>query len=555
MPEHTQDATDGGATQDGATQDRRSRDRSLREIKRSEELHREIEQVAQIGGWEYDPESDTVTGTRQLFALLEVPPDGTFDLDTGLDFYPPDAREKVGRAVQQCLEKGVPFDLEVPLVTRKGTRRWVRVRGELRSGQSGPERMIGTLQDVSAEHDIRDTLEAEQAVLRKMYRITSDPDAPLPVKIRELIDLGREHLGLPYGFLTRIEDGTQRIVEARGTHPLLQAGMSCPLSRSYCRKTIEEKSLLAVQNAPEEDWARDPAYETFGLGAYIGAKVILEGDVFGTFCFAAHDAREEPFDDGERTFVEILSRWASYELQQKRAAEQLKNQNDRLDRLASVLAHDLRNPLNVARGRLGILKEDLADGAQAEGEEIQVEEADGHLAAVQRAHERIHMIIDDMMSLTRGGARLEMDDVEAVGLRNIAEDSWETVDTAQATLSVETPDEEEDQMIQADPGRLHQLLENLFRNAVEHGGEGASVRVGPLADGFFVEDDRTGIPEDRREKVFEASFSTREHGTGLGLSIVEAVAEAHGWDVDVTESQKGGARFEIVGGEGPESEG
>jgi signal transduction histidine kinase len=100
--------------------------------------------------------------------------------------------------------------------------------------------------------------------------------------------------------------------------------------------------------------------------------------------------------------------------------------------------------------------------------------------------------------------------------------------------------------ISADRGRLEQLLENLFGNALAHGRADAHVRVGELSDGFYVEDDGPGIPEDTREHVFDAGFSTSAAGTGFGLSIVESIAHAHGWDVAVTDGTDGGARFEFT---------
>jgi signal transduction histidine kinase len=84
-------------------------------------------------------------------------------------------------------------------------------------------------------------------------------------------------------------------------------------------------------------------------------------------------------------------------------------------------------------------------------------------------------------------------------------------------------------------------------DAVEHTETGVTVRVGTLEDGFYVEDDGPGIPEDDREQVFERSFSTAADGTGLGLSIVTSVVEAHGWSITATDGQDGGARFEISG--------
>jgi signal transduction histidine kinase len=73
-----------------------------------------------------------------------------------------------------------------------------------------------------------------------------------------------------------------------------------------------------------------------------------------------------------------------------------------------------------------------------------------------------------------------------------------------------------------------------------------TVTVGGLPDGFYVADDGEGVPPADRDRVFERGYTTGD-GTGLGLSIVEQIVGAHGWSVRATESEDGGARFEITG--------
>jgi PAS domain S-box-containing protein len=211
---------------------------------------------------------------------------------------------------------------------------------------------------------------------------------------------------------------------------------------------------------------------------------------------------------------------------QKRRQQELERQNERLEEFASIVSHDLRNPLNVAVGRTELASEDCDSP---------------HLEAVENAHDRMQDLIEDLLTLAREGDEVRA--VEPVALTEVCERCWNRIDAGGATLEVEV-----DGTVEADRSRVQQLLENLFRNSVEHGGEGVSVTVGDLDDGegFYVADDGPGIPEEDREDVFEAGFSTAESGTGFGLRIVKQVVDAHGWSIDVTEGDEGGARFEIT---------
>jgi PAS domain S-box-containing protein len=211
---------------------------------------------------------------------------------------------------------------------------------------------------------------------------------------------------------------------------------------------------------------------------------------------------------------------------EKRRERELDRQNERLDQFAGIVSHDLRNPLNVARGRLQVYR-------TRGGEE--------NLDDVSEMHERMEQLIRDVLTFAREGSRVE--DIEWFDGRRVATQAWSTVDTARATL-----EQEWDYRIGGDPDRLARVFENLFRNAVEHGGSDVTVEVGTLDEenGFYVHDDGSGVPADERDQVFEHGFSTDEDGTGYGLAIVREIAEAHGWTVELLESERG-ARFEFTG--------
>ncbi|MFB6303025.1 MAG: PAS domain-containing sensor histidine kinase [Haloferacaceae archaeon] len=234
--------------------------------------------------------------------------------------------------------------------------------------------------------------------------------------------------------------------------------------------------------------------------------------------------------EGYAIYVDITDR--------KRARRELERQNERLDEFASVVAHDLRNPLSVARANLTMAREG-DDGTD--------------LDDVARAHDRMERIVDDLLTLAREGETVT--DSEPVDLGAVARRAWRTVDTADADLRIDG-----EGSLSADGERLRRLFENLFRNAVQHGSTGSrptaddavepgtagvTVTVGPLdgEEGFYVADDGPGIPADERERIFESGYTTADGGTGFGLAIVRRIAEAHGWRVDVGESEAGGARF------------
>lgn len=142
-------------------------------------------------------------------------------------------------------------------------------------------------------------------------------------------------------------------------------------------------------------------------------------------------------------------------------------------------------------------------------------------------------LVDDLLWVARQGDVVT--DPQDTHLGAIVQLAWEGTDDAGASLELEAVDP-----IRADPDRLNELLENLFRNAVEHGRPGVTVRVGPLEDGLFIEDDGEGIPAEVREQVFDHGFTTNDDGTGYGLSVVRTIVGAHGWDVAVSEAREAG---------------
>jgi len=229
---------------------------------------------------------------------------------------------------------------------------------------------------------------------------------------------------------------------------------------------------------------------------------------------------------GEEGSIRRLTGFTRDITDRKRHEQDLASRNRQLDGFASTVAHDLRNPINIADGHLGLARKQFDSD---------------HLDATARAIVRMEELLEDLLSLARTGD--EIGDTRPVDLAEVVRAAEDNVAMAETTLAIE-----DTATIVCDPTRLKEATENLLRNAIEHNEERVGVTVGTLSDGgFFLEDDGAGIPPTEREAVLENGYSTTEKGTGFGLSIVDQVIGAHGWDIAVTASDAGGARFEVTG--------
>jgi len=319
--------------------------------------------------------------------------------------------------------------------------------------------------------------------------------------------------------VTDPETGTKLAEEAAVDCVVVTAGFADEAALDFISSIRERFPDLPVLYYVDETTDPDDASELVDSALGAGATDVVE----------AHAGSDR---------VSLLAHRLINAVEAADAAAEAERQRQRIKRFVSGVSHDLRNPLNVVQGRLALAREDC-------------ESDDLNIAA--GAVDRTFELIADLLTLAKQGEKPQK--LEWVELPQLIEECWRNVETGDATLVIET-----DQRIRAHPSRLKQLLENLIGNAVDHGGEGVRVVVGSISPmytttragnalpaGFYVADDGPGVPETERERVFETGYTTGDEGTGFGLNIVQEVATAHGWSVRISDSSRGGARFDITG--------
>ncbi|WP_167837315.1 hybrid sensor histidine kinase/response regulator [Halosimplex halophilum] len=451
-------------------------------------------------------------------------------------------------------------------------------------GENGDRAVLGVTRDVTDRAERERKLERLQHRTRAlMHTETAEETARVATEAADALLEAR----LSGVFL--LDDGGDRLEPAAVVDAVREAFDEVP---EYPRDAPEGSRAALVWDAFEtgEPVRIDdvPADDRVDEPTPSRSVILYPMGDHGVFVVSAE--RTHAFSGTDEVLVEILATTleAALDRTERRAElrsqrDELERKNERLEEFTSVVSHDLRNPLTVLNGAI--------EAAEATGDPE-------HFERGRDAVDRMDAMIENLLALSRQGEAIS--EPESVDLAEAAVRAWGAVETDAERLAVET-----DRTIRADPDRLAHLLENLFRNAVEHGStspqsqapgdaDGASsaepsvadapgdavehgstsghpeaddgvehgaagraadevgedglvVRVGDVDGGFFVADDGPGIPGDVREEVFESGFSTRGDSTGFGLAIVDRIAEAHDWSVAATESEDGGARFEITG--------
>jgi len=192
----------------------------------------------------------------------------------------------------------------------------------------------------------------------------------------------------------------------------------------------------------------------------------------------------------------------------------------RWERTIGSLGHDMKNPLNVVSGRVELLDIERT-----------------HAEAIDRSISRVESLIDEV-SLVAGAVRPDSE-TESVDVAATARQVWSTLDTGAAELNVET-----EMTAETDADTVELVCRRLFENALAHSGPGVAVTVGDTGDGFYVADDGPGVPDDG-SAVFEQGYGTAREGEGYGLFVASRAAAADGWAMTVSESEAGGARFDV----------
>ena len=141
--------------------------------KRETQLN-EVGRVATVGGWEFDVETQKQAWTKEVYRIHEVDESYEPTVDKGIEFYAPESRPVIERAVQRAIEYGEPFDVELELITAKGNHLWVHANGHANQEDGMTKTVSGIFQDITKRKRAEEALHRSEMKFRTLYDSTSD---------------------------------------------------------------------------------------------------------------------------------------------------------------------------------------------------------------------------------------------------------------------------------------------------------------------------------------------------------------------------------------------
>jgi len=480
-------------------------------------------QLAHIGGWEFDVKTLGLRWTEEVYRIHELEESYIPSIDNAIDFYTAGYKIKIQDAIENALECGESFDLEVQIKTGKGNLRWVHSIGYAKTINGVVTTISGTIQDITKRKQVEKESKAHKDLLRTVLDI------------------------IPAFICAKNLDGrfiltNKKLTDFYGTTVDKMTGM---LHADLCEDEEELKAMLSADQQVIEN----------GIPKLIPEETMENSDGSITVL----ETYKIPFTANDEAAVLIASTDITERKQAQMMRKKLEKQLLQAQKMESVgllaggIAHDFNNILFPIIGHAEMLLEDVPEDSPFRVSLNQI------YSSALRASELVKQILTF--------SRQENTDFKLMKMQPIIKEALKLIrSTIPATIEIKQNIQTDCGVIKADPTQIHQIIMNLATNAYhameETGGE---LKVGlkqmelgaldlinqDMAPGVYacltIADTGKGMDKKLTNKIFDPFFTTKEigKGTGMGLSVVHGIVAGMGGAVRVYSEPDKGAEFQV----------
>ncbi|HJV36742.1 PAS domain S-box protein [Geomonas sp.] len=501
---------------------RRSAEEALAALREREILLNAMGRAAQIGGWDLDLSTGRVHWTEEVARIYELDEAVQAPADLGLGFYHNEARLSIERALHQAIHQGTPFDLELEMVSAKGSPKWIRTICEPSLEKGEVVRLHGALQDVTERKQAEECLLRSEEKFSKAFAANAAAIA-----------------------ITRVGDGV--FIEVNDTWvSLLGYSRQEAVGRTIrdriwpnaadVRRFVEELTLRGSLQGWEQQFYKKSG-EPFV--ARLSARLLdVQGErvVLSTLV---------DISDLKLAEQEIRTLNTDLERRVEERTAKLVAANEELDAFAYAVSHDLRAPLRAMMGFSQALVEDHRGALQGD--------AEVYLEQIVAGSRQMGLLIDGLLALSRSGrGALSMAQVDLSKLARRIQLQLERSEPERRVVWEIEPG----LCVQGDGRMLESVLQNLLGNAWKYTSREEAPRIRFHAeerDGrrfFCVSDNGAGFSMDHAARLFKPFQRLHRQdefpGIGIGLATVQRIIQRHNGEIEADAKPGGGATFRFT---------
>jgi PAS domain S-box-containing protein len=469
-----------------------------------------LEQAQRLAGaWSVDLRTDEISWSDQVYRIHELPVGTEVDLEESIEFYAPGARETIREVFDRAVTEGRSYDLELPLLTARGNRRWVRTVGAPVRVDGEVVKIAGAVQDIT-----------ERRSIERQNRLLA----------------------------SALEAAANAIVITDRNHVIRWVNPAFTELTGYSAEEVVGWKREMFQPEGQNSALYEDLRETIRTGSvWHGELVSKRKD--GSEYVEEQTVTPVRGEDGEiHHFIAVkqdVTEQKEYEEKLRLAKEEAEQMNRLKSSFLANMSHEIRTPLTSIIGYADLLKSRMPSADDTFVDRI---EQSGHrllrtldsvldLAQLESGNVQVHPEVFDCVEEIRGIA-------DSLQLQARRSDIAYRVDLPEGPLRVTM-----------DKGALTRIVTNLIENAIKYTEEGfVRITCEPIDDEIVIEVEDTGIGMEDEflgdlYKAFQQEtmgITRRFEGNGLGLTITKNLVDLLGGSIEV-ESKKGvGTTFVVA---------
>ncbi|QDU69150.1 Autoinducer 2 sensor kinase/phosphatase LuxQ [Planctomycetes bacterium Pla86] len=492
------------------------------QLLRSRNMLEATTRMSQVGGWELDIDRSELHWADEAFRIHELPLGEQPGLQDAIEFFESGAQSEFRRTIDNALVRGQGWDLELPLVTARGNRRWIRTVGRAERSEGRTVRIQGSYQDVTERRADEDRLRLSEERFRLIAEHATDGiwDWDLKTGQEYLSPSFKALFGYADHELPNTPEGWQRIILAED------------------RELLEQALQAHVERG-----------EDFAVPVRFNHK---QAGIVWVIC------RGQAIFDNDGTAVRVvgthtdITQLKHTEAELERAREAAEAGSRSKSEFLANMSHEIRTPITAILGFVDLL---------ATRDDLDTESAD-FLETIERNGRHLLEIIDDILDLSKieaGRMAVERREVDPAALLEEVRELLEVRARGHGLELTVSVDEDVPERIESDALRLRQILLNLVGNAIKFT-ESGSVQVHASCDQgaerprlrIEVIDTGVGVEPDAIDRLFrpftqaDDSHTRTFGGTGLGLTISQRLAGMLGGEIEVRSTPGQGSTFTVT---------